>query len=328
MNMFAEFISELLGLNICSIMLRDELTADLIIKGSNGLSDAIVRWTRINVGDQIAGWVAASGKPLLIEDIERNLHLNRKNIVHYNTKSLLSVPLKIHDRVIGVLNLNNKKSAEVFAMRDLYIALVMSERISHFLDELHAGGLEEGDMNQRVAAMNNLLDAMKKYHKKESLLPDLVLRIMDKLAADEEEKKKAIYVSLVYDLGLVKIDESILTKKKLIDTEIQSLRNHPHSAVELLHTIEFAEDVNNAILHHHERYDGTGYPSGLKGAEIPLISRVISVVDSYRAMISERPYNRQFTREEALLNIKKGSGTIYDPEVVTAFEAIFKEGLP
>jgi hypothetical protein len=328
MNMFAEFISELLGLNICSIMLRDELTADLIIKGSKGLSDAIVRWTRINVGDQIAGWVAASGKPLLIEDIERNLHLNRKNIVHYNTKSLLSVPLKIHDRVIGVLNLNNKKSAEVFAMRDLYIALVMSERISHFLDELHAGGLEEGDMNQRVAAMNNLLDAMKKYHKKESLLPDLVLRIMDKLAADEEEKKKAIYVSLVYDLGLVKIDESILTKKKLIDTEIQSLRNHPHSAVELLHTIEFAEDVNNAILHHHERYDGTGYPSGLKGAEIPLISRVISVVDSYRAMISERPYNRQFTREEALLNIKKGSGTIYDPEVVTAFEAIFKEGLP
>jgi hypothetical protein len=176
--------------------------------------------------------------------------------------------------------------------------------------------------------MNNLLDAMKKYHKKESLLPDLVLQIMDKLGADEEEKKKATYVSLVYDLGLVKIDESILTKKELIDTEIQSLRNHPHSAVELLHTIEFAEDVNKAILHHHERYDGTGYPSGLKGAEIPLISRVISVVDSYRAMISKRSYDKQYTHEEALLNIKGRSGTWYDPEVVRAFEAIFKEGLP
>jgi len=132
---------------------------------------------------------------------------------------------------------------------------------------------------------------------------------------------------MIYDLGLVNIDERILLKKKLGDSEMQSVKNHPHSTVELLHAIEFAEDIEKAILHHHERYDGAGYPSGLKGDEIPLISRVIAVVDSYRAMISERSYNRQYTHDEALLAIRSDSGTRYDPEVVRALDAVFKKHL-
>jgi hypothetical protein len=328
MNLFAEFISELLGLNICSIMLRDEFTADLVIKGAKGLSDEVVKRTRINVGDQIAGWVAASGKPLLIEDIERDLHINRKNIAQYNTKSLLSLPLKIHDKVIGVLNLNNKQSADVFTVRDLYIALVMSDRIAHYIDMLRAERDKEGAIEQKVAALNTLIDVIKKYHKKGMLLPDLVLHIMEKLGADEEEKKKAIYVSMIYDLGLMSVDDHILKKTDLGDTEKLMVRNHPYSTIELLNNIEFAEDVKRAILHHHERFDGNGYPAALKGGEIPLISRVISVVDSYLAMISKRPYGKQHTHEEALLNIKGRSGTWYDPEVVRALEAIFREGLP
>jgi HD-GYP domain-containing protein (c-di-GMP phosphodiesterase class II) len=325
MNMFADFVSELFGLNICSIMLRDEMTADLIIKGSKGLSDEIVRRTRINVGDQLAGWVAASGKPLMIDDIEKDLHLNRKNIAQYNTKSLLSLPLKTRDRVIGVMNLNNKKNAEVFTTRDLYGALIISDRIAHFIDGLYAGNYGEGELQRAIASMSSLLEATKKYHKKEKILADLVMQIMDKLGADVEEKKKAIYVSMIYDLGIISVDEDILLKGGLDDTEMHSLRNHPHLTIELLNTFEFAEDVKEAILHHHERYDGSGYPSGLKGDNIPLISRVIAVVDSYRAMISERSYKRRYTHEEAIANIKSDSGIRYDPEVVAALESVFKE---
>jgi GAF domain-containing protein len=328
MNLFADLISELLGINICSIMLRDELTADLVIKGAKGLSDEVVRRTRINVGDQISGWVAASGKPLLIEDIEQDLHLNRKNIPQYSTKSLLSLPLKSHGGVIGVLNLNNKKSAEIFTIRDLYIALIMSERITHFIDGLRAKRQNEGAIRQKLADLNQLIDAMKKYHKKEKLLPDLVLRLMEKLNADEEERKKALYVSIIYDLGLMHIDENTLAKRELNDTEKETVRKHPHSTIDLLKTIEFAEDVKRDILHHHERYDGTGYPAGLTGSQIPLVSRVISVIDSYRAMISQRSYGRQYTHEEALHDIKSRSGTWYDPEVVEAFEEIFHPGIP
>ena len=327
MDIFAEFLSELLDLNICSIMLRDKLTADLTIKGSKGLDDEIIRKTRVRVGDQIAGWVASEGQPLLIEDIETDLHFSRISIPQYNTKSLLSVPIKIRNRVIGVVNLNNKRTAAPFNKRDLYIAANFSERVSHFLDNYYSGKYKDDDMNQILTSFSNLLDAMKKYGKKTKLLPDLVLKIMEKLGSEEEEKKNALYVSMVYDLGLVFIDESILIKEALLPSELQSLKIHPYTTVGLLGNFEFSEDIKKAILHHHEKYDGTGYPGKLKGNEIPLISRVLSVVDSYFAMIIEKPYGKPYTHKEALIDIKAGSGSKYDPEIVKAFEEVFLETL-
>lgn len=97
---------------------------------------------------------------------------------------------------------------------------------------------------------------------------------------------------------------------------------HPYTAVALLNNFEFSEAVKMAILHHHERYDGTGYPDGLKGSKIPFISRVLSVVDAYCSMISERPYRKSFIREEALQEIKRGAGSVYDPAVAQALAEV------
>ena len=326
MDMFIEFISELLDLNICSIMLRDDITSELTIKSAKGLSDEIVKRTRIKFGDQVAGWVANEGKPVLLEDIESDRRFKRRNIPQYNTKSLLSLPLKIDDRVIGVLNLNNKKTAEPFTKKDLNIAQILSERISYFLEKLYSGEYREEDINKILTSFDNLLNALKIYHKKGSILPDLVLKIMDNLGAEEEEKRKALYASMIYDLGLMLIDESILKKKKLLPSDIQSLKIHPYITIGLLENFEFSEDLKRAILHHHERYDGTGYPEGLKGSEIPLISRVLSVADSYCAMTTNRIYGKSYTKDEALVEIKAGSGSIFDPEVVSAFEEVRSEG--
>jgi hypothetical protein len=327
MDMFVEFISELMDLNTCSLMLSNELTGELTIKSARGLSDEIVKQTRIKVGDQIAGYVAVEGTPLLIEDIETASPFKRRSISRYNTKSLLSLPLKIQDKVVGVLNLNNKKNADPFTKRDLYIASVFGERISFFLEKLYSGNYKEEDINQILTSFDNLLDAVKSYHKKKSIFPDLVLRIMDRLGTDEEDKKNALYASMIYDLGLVLIHESILQKKAILPSEIQALKTHPYNTIGLLRTFEFPEDLKKAILHHHERYDGKGYPDRLKGTEIPLVSRVLSVVDSYCAMITEKPYRKALTKDEALLEIKAGSGSIYDPEVVNVFEIVFREAI-
>ena len=327
MDMFVEFISELMDLNTCSLMLSNELTGELTIKSARGLSDAIVKQTRIKVGDQIAGYVAVEGTPLLIQDIETASPFKRRSISRYNTKSLLSLPLKIQDKVVGVLNLNNKKNADPFTKIDLYIASVFGERISFFLEKLYSGNYKEEDINQVLTSFDNLLDAVKSYHKKKSIFPDLVLRIMDKLGTDEDEKKNALYASMIYDLGLVLIHESILQKRALLPSEIQALKTHPYNTIGLLRTFEFSDDLKKAILHHHERYDGKGYPDGLKGTEIPLISRVLAVVDSYCAIITEKPYRKALTKDKALLEIKTGSGSIYDPEVVNAFEIVFKEAI-
>ena len=322
-DMFLEFVSELLDLNLCSLMLRDEFTGELVIKSARGLDDDIIKRTRIRVGDSIAGWVALKGNPLLIDDIETDPHFGRKNISHYNTKSLLSIPLKIKDRVIGVLNLNNKRTAKPFTTKDLHLASFISERFANFMHKLTTGEYTENDFKKFLASFDSLIQAEKRYHKKKSIAPDLMDRLLLALGVTEEERKLGIYVSLVYDLGLMLIDENILkTKKKLQPSDIRTIKVHPKKTISLLQNFEFSEDVRKAILHHHERYDGTGYPDGLKGDEIPFLARVLSVIDSYCAMTSESPYRKKLTKHEALKEIESGKGTIYDTKIVEIFEKV------
>ncbi len=322
---FIDFISELLNIDICSIMLCDELTGELRIKSARGLDEDVIKRTRISLGDRIAGWVALEGKPLLIEDIEKDERFGRKSILQYNTKSLLSLPLTAGNRVIGVLNLNNKKSADPFTTKDLHIASVVSKRISHFIEELYGNGYSEDDFKQFTAALDSLISAERRYHKKSSLFPDLMEKILDRLGVNGEDRSLALYISKIYDLGLMLVDESILKKKNLSPIESRTLKLHPFTTIDLLNNLEYSAHVKESILHHHERYGGRGYPDGLKGEEIPLISRVLAVIDAFCAMTTDRPYRKAYTRDEALMEIKEGAGTIYDPRVVEALESALQE---
>jgi GAF domain-containing protein len=329
MELFIEFISDLLDVNVCSIMLSDDLSGELTIKGAMGLSEDVIKRTRIRFSDRISGWVAIEGRPLFIEDIESDPRFGRKNNPRYNTKSLISVPIKLRDKAIGVLNLNNKRISSPFTVRDLYIALEVVERVSHFFEKFSMDGPVEYDFRQFITSFQSLLDAEKRYHKKKKFFPDLMSDVMDDLGVEEGEKALAVYVSMIYDLGLMFIDQSILEKStKLSPAEARTLRVHPYTTVTLLDDFEFSEKARDAILHHHERYDGSGYPDGLRGEEIPLISRAISVVDAFSAMTRERPYGKKFTKKEALQEIKKGSCIIYDPSVVKALEKALKSRQP
>jgi hypothetical protein len=127
---------------------------------------------------------------------------------------------------------------------------------------------------------------------------------------------------MIYDLGLSSLDEEILKKKKLTTAEKRSVRGHPNASVSLLNEVEFSDTVKHIILHHHEKYDGSGYPEGLKGEEIPFLSRVLHVVDTFCAMTIERPYREAMSQKEALKEMKQHAGSMYDPVVVDALEAV------
>lgn len=157
LDTFVDVISKLLDLDICSIMLSDELTGELTVKSARGLDDEIVKRTRIKFGDRIAGWVALEGKPLYIEDIERDPRFVRKSIPQYNTKSLMSLPLKLDDRVIGVINLNNKKTSEPFTEQDYKLAATVSEKISHFLKMIYTDNYRENEIDRFVASFDHLI---------------------------------------------------------------------------------------------------------------------------------------------------------------------------
>ena len=185
MDSFVEFISELLDLDICSIMLSDELTNELTVKSAIGLDDDIVKRTKIKFGDKIAGWVALEGKPLFIEDIESDPRFAKKSISQYTTKSLMSLPLKIGDRVIGVLNLNNKKTSEPFTRRDYFLASILSEKISQFIELLSSDNYREDDLNKFIASLENIFTAEKAGRTKK----DLVLELADKILKNSQPLK-------------------------------------------------------------------------------------------------------------------------------------------
>ncbi len=178
MDSFVELISDLLDIDICSVMLSDELTNELTVKSAVGLDEDIVKRTRIKLGDKIAGWVALEGKPLFIDDIESDTRFAKTNVSQYTTKSLMTLPLKVGNRVIGVLNLNNKKTAEPFSEGDYLLASQMSDKISHFIELLQSEAFNEKDFKQFVASLSGMLDADQAYHAKRDILSAFVDKIL------------------------------------------------------------------------------------------------------------------------------------------------------
>ena len=322
-DMFLEFIAEVLDLNTCSIMLCDEISGDLVIKSARGLDDFLIKQTRVRPGERIAGWVALEGKPLFIDDIETDPRFGRRSIPQYTTKSLISLPLKADDRVIGVLNLNNKRSSAPFTSHDFDIASRLGDRLSYFIERLQADEQREDDYRHLVTSLDSLITAEKRYHKKDPFLPELTAEIVRRLGMSEDVRRDALYASMIYDLGLVLLGDGTLNKKEaLLPAERSTLRVHPFTTLGLLDSFEFSEEVKRGILHHHERFDGKGYPDGLAGEDIPLVSRVLAVVDSYCALTSNRPYRSGVRSGEAIKQLEKGAGTFYDPRIVAVLATI------
>jgi len=151
-----------------------------------------------------------------------------------------------------------------------------------------------------------------------------------KMKLSPYQMDELVLLAELHDLGKIGIDDAILNKPgKLTFAEMAEMKKHSFIGYQIIKSIQGLDDIALPILHHHERSDGKGYPDGLTRYDIPLLSRIISVVDAYDAMTQDRPYRKAMTQEEAIVEIKKNSGTQFDPEVVDFFlksiEEIIKE---
>lgn len=183
--------------------------------------------------------------------------------------------------------------------------------------KMEANALE----NSTVSALMGVLYVRSTREEQHSLrVSELCVQLAKELKLGKTREKDLALAGLFHDLGKVAIDSTILNKAgPLNDREWKEMKTHPLKGSEVLNLVPGMDQIAEAVLSHHERYDGSGYPRGLKGTEIPLMARVIAVADSYDAMISERPYKQSKSEQEALAELQKESGTSYDPLVVEAF---------
>jgi diguanylate cyclase (GGDEF)-like protein len=150
--------------------------------------------------------------------------------------------------------------------------------------------------------------------------------LADKLKLDTNEKRKLVYSAYLHDIGKINIPEEILIKTDpLTPEEWNTLKNHPQYAVDIIKNNEAMEEIKPIILQHHERYDGKGYPQNLKGEEIHYLARLLMVADAFDAMTSLRPYQAIKSYRQAVRELRRCSGTQFDPEAVDAFVSCIEE---
>ncbi len=153
-----------------------------------------------------------------------------------------------------------------------------------------------------------------------------VVMIGKELKLNEETIKVLKIAALLHDIGKIEIPQQILNKKeKLTNEEFSLIKMHPIYSAEIINPLANLGKLHAIVLHHHERYDGAGYPNGISGKDIPLESRILTVADSFDAMTSDRPYRRSLSLDEAVLELKRCSGTQFDKEIVDIFIKVLEE---
>jgi len=153
------------------------------------------------------------------------------------------------------------------------------------------------------------------------------LAIGAELSFSPKRLKQLEIAALLHDIGKISVETFILRKSvALDDLEVMAIRYHPILAVRMLEPVKQLAGVIPFIRHHHEHYDGSGYPDGIRGDQIPLEARILTVADSFEAMTSNRPYRKAMIPQEALGELQEKAGTQFDPQVVQAFCTVFEKG--
>ncbi len=155
---------------------------------------------------------------------------------------------------------------------------------------------------------------------------EYALKIGKALGLNEEEQKFLLYAGLLHDIGKIGVREEVLNKSgRLTEEEYEEVKKHPVYGAEILGEVRFLRRISSTVMHHHERWDGKGYPDGLEETEIPLSARIIAVADAYDAMTSSRSYRGALTVEDAIAELRKGKGSQFDPYIVDVFLEILEK---
>ena len=181
---------------------------------------------------------------------------------------------------------------------------------------------------QAITTVANTIDAKDDYTKGHSIRVAYYSEALArKIGWSEEEVQNIHYIALLHDIGKIGVPDSVLNKPfKLTNVEFELIKNHTVMGAEILKDIKMFPNVSVGAKYHHERYDGRGYPSGLKGDEIPIVARIIGIVDSYDAMTSNRVYRKRLQDEMVRQELIRGKGSQFDPYLVDQFMELLEEG--
>ncbi len=329
LTIIAEEVRNILDADRCSVFLVDAYKGELWTKIALGMEEKILR---MPLGQGIAGFVARTGSAVNIREAYRDTRFTQDldRITGYQTRTVLAVPLKGRDgQVLGVFEVLNKSKGS-FTDEDEGLLRVLGTMAASFIenaslyDDLRRSHLETIYRMALVAEFRDQKDTGK-HLRRMSRLSGILASAMGMSYQESEDIR---YASPLHDIGKVAIPDVILRKpEKLSVEEYEEMKRHTIYGSQMLINAESRLLRLAALIAiaHHESYDGTGYPYGLKGEAIPIEARIVSVADVFDALISKRVYKGAWTLEDALAHIKSLSGKQFDGAVVERLEQCFDD---
>ncbi len=332
----AHQITASLVATFCRITLLDETREGLVIRAVSPIRDKTVEdgfGRRYPLA--MAPWhrqvVETSELVVLRQDVpERALSdAERKMALTEEVKSAALIPLIVGGRVLGVISLGEERSWERSPFTKEKVDLCQSIAAQAAVAIENARLYEELQQSflQTIAALAAAVDAKDPYtggHSQRTT--ELAATIAQKLGLSGEEIEVIRYAGLLHDVGKIGINEQILGKPGSLNAEEWvEIRKHPAIGANIVERAALLQNLVPVIMHHHEHYDGQGYPDGLRGDDIPLKARILAVADAYEAMTSDRAYRPAMTVEQALATLREGAGQQWDGEIVDVLHRTIRE---
>jgi len=324
-----ELASRVIGAEYCSVLLYDERTNMLVSRVATDQGRAGQRHERFPADVGVAGWVHQHGQSQLINDPasdpRHESHLDRQRAIE--TRNLLCVPLKVQDRAVGVVEVRNKGEGKVFTQADQDLLEAVANQAVNPIENARLHQNVRDMYRSTVDALASAIDAKDPYTHGHSRRVTLYAQAMaEELGWTEDKLEEIVFVGLLHDIGKIGVEDAVLGKRgPLTDEERAHINLHPARGAQMLEHVSFLVSKIPGVRHHHERFDGKGYPDGLKGAEIPIEAQIICIVDAFDAMTSDRPYRSGMEPAVALERILQCSGTQFAPDYVQLFQRIFDE---
>ena len=329
LSVFLDQVTTQLGADAAAVLLVNSTSMVLEYAGGRGFNTDAIKYSRIRLGEGLAGKAARERRTVIVLDLEskKDLFTRYEILKEENMVSYFGVPIMAKGNVLGVLEIYKR---ELFEPDDDWIDFLgaLSGQAAIAIDNARMFNELKDSHDNLVMAYEttiegwaralDLRDRETEGHSRR--VADLTVRVAREMKVSEEKIMHIHRGALLHDIGKIGVPDSILLKTSpLTDEEWQIMRRHPEIGHQLLSGIPFLRPALDIPYCHHERWDGTGYPRGLKGTEIPLAARIFAVVDHWDAMTSDRPYRPAMSDRKVREELMALSGKAFDPDVVEVF---------
>lgn len=275
--------------------------------------------------DALFSWL--SDNPYLVVYASKARKFFKKLPKKRGLSSLLTVPLKSRDQIIGMVNSYSYKKNFRYTEGHAKLLIILASRAAHAIENAWLFENLQRTFRETIQGLVSTLEAKDKYTSGHSRrVTELAVMIAKHYDLNAEEMERIEWAGLLHDIGKIGIRlESLNKPEKISQEEHEMFKDHTIMGKQILESIHFLHDIIPLVYHHHEWYDGSGYPGGIKGEEIPLGARILAVADSFDAMTSDRPYRKAMPHKKAIKELLRFKSTQFDPEVVDIFIKTLEE---